>query len=225
MPKIVTTEEWQQARDELLQAEKEATRTLDALAARRRRLPMVPFDTGYAFETPSGTRSLLDLFEGREQLVAYQFMDNGPDHYCPGCTWFTDNVPSTAPALLAEQGITWVTVSNMPPLQIEAYREKMGWTLPFVSSCGTTFAEDCGAGGGFQLTVFLREGTDVYRTYSTTGRGIDRLTFVTSVLDLTVFGRKEDWEDSPDGWPQQPTFHVPTSMPSDAKPVSFGRYR
>ncbi|MGH8951616.1 MAG: DUF899 family protein [Acidimicrobiia bacterium] len=116
-PTIVTAQEWQQARDELRRAEKEATRALDVLAARRRRLPMVTFDTGYAFDTPEGTKSLLDLFEGRRQLVVYQFMDNGPDHYCPGCTWFTNNVPPTAPALLAEQGITRVTVSNMPLAQ------------------------------------------------------------------------------------------------------------
>jgi predicted dithiol-disulfide oxidoreductase (DUF899 family) len=92
-PKIVTAEEWQQARDELLVAEKEATRAIDSLAARRRRLPMVKFDTGYAFDTPGGTKSLLGLFEGRGQLVVYQFMDNGPDHYCPGCTWYSNNIP------------------------------------------------------------------------------------------------------------------------------------
>jgi predicted dithiol-disulfide oxidoreductase (DUF899 family) len=224
-PEIVTAEEWQRARDELLRAEKEATRTLDALAARRRRLPMVAFDTGYAFDTPEGTKSLLDLFEGREQLVAYQFMDNGPDHYCPGCTWFTNNVPSTAPALLAEQGITWVTVSNMPLAQIEKYWTRMGWTLPFVSSRGTTFARDSGAGEGFQLSVFLRDGANVYRTYATTGRGIDRLAFVTGLLDLTVFGRQEEWEDSPPGWPQQPTARVPNTMPLRGEAVSFGRFR
>jgi predicted dithiol-disulfide oxidoreductase (DUF899 family) len=160
MPEIVSVEEWQRARDELLRAEKEATRALDALAARRRRLPMVAFDTGYAFDTPEGTKSLLDLFEGREQLIAYQFMDNGPDHYCPGCTWFTNNVPSTAPAL-----------------------------------------------------------------HATTGRGIDRLTFVTSLLDLTVFGRQEEWEDSPPGRPQRPTARIPNTMPIRGEAVSFGRFR
>jgi predicted dithiol-disulfide oxidoreductase (DUF899 family) len=205
-PKIVPVEEWQQARDELLKAEKEATRTLDALAARRRRLPMVKFTNGYAFDTPDGTKTLLDLFEGRGQLVVYQFMDNGPDHYCPGCTWFTNNVPSTAPALLADRGITWVTVSNMPLAQIEAYKARMGWTVPFVSSHGTSFADDCGAGGGFMLSVFLRDGEDVYRTYGTTSRGVDRLVFVNSILDLTPYGRQEEWEDSPPGWPQHPTY-------------------
>jgi predicted dithiol-disulfide oxidoreductase (DUF899 family) len=205
-PEIVSAQEWQLARDELLKAEKEATRTLDALAARRRRLPMVRFDNGYGFDTPTGTRTLLDLFEGRQQLVVYQFMDNGPDDYCPGCTWFTNNVPATGLAGLAGRGVSWATVSDMPLAQIEAYKARMGWTLPFVSSRGTTFAQDCGAGRGFMLSVFLRDGEDVYRTYSTTSRGVDRLVFTNSILDLVPYGRQEDWEDSPPGWPQHPTY-------------------
>jgi predicted dithiol-disulfide oxidoreductase (DUF899 family) len=205
-PKVVSAAEWQQARDELLTAEKEATRALDAIAARRRRLPMVKLANDYVFETPSGKKTLLDLFDGREQLVVYQFMDLGPDNYCPGCTWFTNNVPVTALAALADRGVTWVTVSNMPLEQIEAYKARMGWTLPFVSSRGTSFADDCGAGPGFLLSVFLRDGDDVYRTYSTTARGVDRLVFANSILDLTPYGRQEDWEDSPPGWPQHPTY-------------------
>ena len=203
-PQIVTADEWQQARDELLKAEKEATRSLDALAARRRRLPMVKFDTGYAFDTPTGPKTLIDLFEGRGQLAVYQFMDNGPDNYCPGCTNFTNNVAHLTG--LADSGVSWVTVSNMPLAQIEAYKARMGWTMPFVSSHGTTFAADCGSDGGFRLSVFLRDGTDAYLTYSTTARGVDRLMFVTNMLDLMPYGRQEDWEDSPPGWPQQPTY-------------------
>ena len=91
-PPVVSAEEWQHQRDELLRAEKEATRTLDALAARRRRLPMVRFDNGYVFDAPEGPKTLLDLFDGRQQLVVYQFMDNGPEAFCPGCTHFTNNV-------------------------------------------------------------------------------------------------------------------------------------
>ncbi|MGC5020571.1 DUF899 domain-containing protein [Micromonospora sp. DT47] len=205
-PPIVAADEWQQARDELLKAEKEATRALDALAARRRRLPMVRFDNVYAFASPTGTRTLLDLFEGRDELVVYQFMDVGPDAFCPGCTAFTDNVPAGGLAALAANGVSWATVSNMPLAQIEAYKARKGWTLPFVSSHGTSFTEDCGAGRGFLLSVFLRDGDEVYRTYSTTARGVDRLLFVNSVLDLTPYGRQEDWEDSPPGWPQRPTY-------------------
>jgi predicted dithiol-disulfide oxidoreductase (DUF899 family) len=204
-PKIVSADEWQRERDELLQAEKEATRALDAIAARRRRLPMVRFDTTkYEFDTPAGSRSLLDLFEGRNQLVVYQFMDKGPDEYCPGCTNFTNNVGNLAD--LEGVGVSWVTVSNMPLAQIEAYKARMGWTLPFVSSNGTTFADDCGAGRGFMLSVFLRVSDEAYRTYCTTARGVDRILFDYNILDLTPYGRQEDWEDSPPGWPQHPTY-------------------
>ena len=205
MPEIVSAEKWQQDRDELLKAEKEATRALDALAARRRRLPMVKFDTSrYVFGTSAGQKTLPDLFAGQQQLVVYQFMDNGPDDYCPGCTHFTSNVVDLA--ALADNGVSWATVSNMPLAQIEAYKARMGWTVPFVSSRGTSFSADCGAGGGFMLSVFLRDGTDVYRTYSTTARGVDRLLFVNNILDLAPYGRQEDWEDSPPGWPQHPTY-------------------
>ena len=205
-PTVVSPQEWNEARAELLVAEKGATRVLDALAARRRRLPVVKFSADYKFETPSGGKSLLDLFDGRDQLVVYQFMDNGPHDYCPGCTWFTDSVPSTGLGRLAEAGVSWTTVSNMPLAQIEAYKAERGWTLACVSSRGTTFADDCGAGGGFMLSAFLRDGNDVYRTYNTTSRGVDRLVFVNNILDITVYGRQQDWEDSPPGWPQHPTY-------------------
>jgi predicted dithiol-disulfide oxidoreductase (DUF899 family) len=133
-------------------------------------------------------------------------MDNGPDDYCPGCTWFTNNIPTAGLAALADRGIAWSNVSDMPLAQIEAYKARMGWTLPFVSSRGTSFADDCGAGGGFMLTVFLRDGADVFRTWSTTARGVDRLVFANNIQDLSVYGRQEDWEDSPPGWPQHPTY-------------------
>jgi predicted dithiol-disulfide oxidoreductase (DUF899 family) len=205
-PEIVSAEQWHAARVDLLSAEKELTRALDRQAALRRRLPMVKVTQDYVFETPSGDKSLLELFEGRAQLVVYQFMDNGPDAYCPGCTHFTDNVPITALPPLGETGVTWVTASNMPLAQIEAYKERRGWTLPFVSSHRTSFAKDCGSEHGFMLTVFLRDGTDIYRTYNTTARGVDRLLFTNNILDLTPYGRQEDWEDSPPGWPQHPTY-------------------
>jgi predicted dithiol-disulfide oxidoreductase (DUF899 family) len=204
-PRIVSRDEWDAERAELLKAEKEATRATDAVAARRRRLPMVRFGE-YTFDAPAGPATLADLFEGRDQLAVYQFMDNGPDHFCPGCTAFTNNVPAHGRAMLAERGISWATVSNMPLAQIEGYKAKMGWTMPFVSSHGTTFADDCDAGGGFMLSMFVRDGTDVYRTYGTTQRGVDRLLFTNNISDLSVYGRQEDWEDSPDGWPQHPTY-------------------
>jgi len=202
-PMIVSAGEWQQARDALLNAEKEATRALDALAARRRRLPMVKFGS-YMFHTPTGPQTLADLFEGRVQLAVYQFMDLGPDKFCPACTGSMNSV--TGLDELTEAGVTWAVVSNMPLAQIEPYKAKMGWTFPFVSSHGTSFSDDCGAGIGFVLSVFLRDGTDVYRTYSTAARGVDRLFFPQNILDLCPYGRQEDWEDSPPGWPQHPTY-------------------
>lgn len=204
MPDVVPAEKWQQERDDLLRAEKEATRALDALAAKRRRLPMVEFDASkYEFAGPDGPVTLLDLFDGRDQLAVYQFMDNGPGEFCPGCTHFTNNVADLDG--LADTGVSWATVSNMPLAQIEEYKARMGWTMPFVSSRGTTFAADCGA-DYFMLSAFLRDGEKVYRTYSTTARGVDRLLFANNIADLMPYGRQEDWEDSPPGWPQHPTY-------------------
>ncbi len=143
MPNVVSAETWQEDRDELLKLEKEATRALDALAARRRRLPMVKFDNSrYVFDTSAGANTLVDLFAGRRQLVVYQFMDNGPNEYCPGCTHFTNNVVDL-PALVTAD-VSWATVSNLPLDQIEGYKARMGWTMPFVSSHGTTFADEWG---------------------------------------------------------------------------------
>jgi predicted dithiol-disulfide oxidoreductase (DUF899 family) len=202
MPEIVSAEEWQGQRDALLKIEKESTRAIDKIAAQRRRLPMVRFDNDkYVFDTPDGPKHLVDLFDGKSQLVVYQFMDRGPDEYCPGCTHLTNNV--TDLGTLADVDMAWVTVSNMPLAQIEAYKAKMGWTMPFVSSHGTNFADDCGAGAGFMLTVFLRDGDDVYRTYNTNGRGVDRVMFTHNIIDLAPYGRQEAWEDSPPGWPKQ----------------------
>jgi predicted dithiol-disulfide oxidoreductase (DUF899 family) len=203
-PDVVSAEEWQAARTELLKAEKDATRALDALAARRRRLPMVKFSNDYRFDSPTGPMTLIDLFDDREQLVVYQFMDVGPDGFCPGCTALTKNVTDLDD--LAANGVSWATISNMPLAQIEAYRSQMGWILPFVSSHGTSFSTDTGAGELFMLSAFLRDGGDVYRTYSTTARGLDRVMFINNILDLCPYGRQEDWEDSPAGWPQHPTY-------------------
>lgn len=204
LPPVVSAEEWQQARADLLAEEKELTRAADRLAAKRRRLPAVRFDTAYTFDGPDGPRTLLDLFEGRRQLAVYQFMDVGPDSFCPGCTGFTNNVVDLG--TLAREGIAWATVSDMPVEQMQRYWAERGWDVPFYSSHGTTFSADCGGGGGFLLSLFLRDGDDVYRTYTTGQRGVDRLLFVNNMLDLAVYGRQEDWEGSPEGWPQQPTY-------------------
>ena len=192
-------------RDALLVAEKEATRRLDAIAARRRRLPMVRFDNEqYHFETVDGPKRLLDFFDGRQQLAIYQFMDNGPEDFCPGCTHFTNNVADLS--ALADNGVSWRTVSNMPLEQMTRYWTSQGWSVPFASSHGTSFADDCGAGRGFALNLFFTHDGEVFRTYATTARGVDRLLFVNNILDLAPYGRQEEWEDSPQGWPQHPTY-------------------
>jgi predicted dithiol-disulfide oxidoreductase (DUF899 family) len=204
-PEVVSAQEWQRERDELLAEEKQATRLVDRLAARRRRLPMVRFDNDkYTFDTQAGPRRLLDFFGDQQQLAVYQFMDVGPDAFCPGCTHFTDNV--TDLVALAENGVAWITVSNMPLEQLEGYAARKNWTVPLASSRGTEFAADCGSDGGFMLTMFMTDGTDVYRTYNTTSRGVDRVLFVNNMLDLAPYGRQEAWEDSPQGWPQHPTY-------------------
>jgi len=203
LPAVVSPEEWEQARAELLAAEKAATRVQDQLAAQRRRLPMVRFGE-YTFESPTGPVTLRELFGDQQQLALYQFMNVGPKRFCPGCTAFTRNVPDLSG--LANRGVAWATVSDMPLAQMSGYWERMGWSVPYASSAGTTFSADCGAGGGFVLNVFLRDGDTVYRTYSTYSRGVDRLLFENNILDLAPYGRQEEWEDSPAGWPQHPTY-------------------
>lgn len=204
LPPIVAPEQWQAARDVLLEKEKAATRALDELAAERRRLPLVRFDGDYRFAGPDGEARLVDLFDGRRQLIVYQFMDRGPDEYCFGCAAVIDNVGNLAH--LHARDTTFVAVSDMPLPQIASFWQRMGWTVPFYSSRGSTFRADCGVGGGFGYSVFLRDGDDVYRSYFTTGRGADRLRFDFSLLDLTPLGRQEEWEDSPAGYPQTPPY-------------------
>lgn len=204
LPPVVTPEHWQAARDELLVKEKAATRALDELAAQRRRLPMTRFQTDYVFNGPDGDVGLIALFEGRRQLVVYQMMDNGPDAYCSGCATFADNVGHLAH--LNARDTTFAVVSDMPMSQLSKYWRRMGWTMPMYSSHGSIFSADCGTGEGFGLSVFLRDRSDVYRTYFTTARGVDRLLFQNNILDLTPFGRQEDWEDSPQGRPQTPPY-------------------
>ncbi|TBL77835.1 DUF899 domain-containing protein [Paenibacillus thalictri] len=205
MPQVVTPAEWQAAREKLLVKEKELTRALDALAAERHRLPMVQFGQDYVFEGPQGTAGLLDLFDGRRQLIVYHFMmAPGSEHRCPGCSSFVDNIGHLAH--LHARDTTFVLVSPAPFSQIEPFKRRMGWTVPWFSSNGNTFNNDCGSGGGFGLSVFLRERDCVFRTYFTTRRGADRIRADFNLLDLTAYGRQEHWEDSPEGWPQTPPY-------------------
>jgi predicted dithiol-disulfide oxidoreductase (DUF899 family) len=202
---VVTPEEWQQARDALLVKEKRATRALDALAAERRRLPVVEFSAGYGFDGPHGSVDLLGLFAGRRQLVVYHFMfEPGDEHVCAGCSAVADSVGPLAH--LHARDTSFALTSIAPPAELEAFKARMGWTVPWYSCRDRRFNEDCGTGTGFGLSVFLRDGERVFRSYFTSGRGVDRLRFDLNVLDHTPLGRQETWEDSPAGWPQTPAY-------------------
>jgi predicted dithiol-disulfide oxidoreductase (DUF899 family) len=201
LPKIVERAEWLKARQELLVKEKQLTHALDALAAERRRLPMVRFSKDYVFEGPTGKASLLDLFDGRRQLVVYHFMWLGAPKYCPGCSSFVDNIGHLAH--LHARDTSLVLVSDGPLAEIAPYKKRMGWTVPWFSAQGSDFNSACGViDGSFGLSIFLHAGDSVFQTYFTTARGVDRLRFDFNLLDLTPLGRQETWEDSPDGWPQ-----------------------
>jgi predicted dithiol-disulfide oxidoreductase (DUF899 family) len=206
-PQVVSPEEWQAARDALLVKEKELTHALDRLAAQRRRLPMVRLDKPYRFVAPDGTGAgLTDLFDGHRQLVTYHFMlEPGRDRLCTGCSTFTDNLAEHAQAHLGARDTRLILMARAPQEEIEPIRRRMGWTVPWYSSHGSGFNDDLQLGGGFALSVLLRDGDEVFRTYQTTGRGVDRLRLDFNLLDLTPFGRQEAWEDSPAGWPQTPT--------------------
>ena len=183
LPRVVSPAEWDSAHAALLVKEKQATRARDALAAQRRRLPMVRIEKRYTFEGSDGEVSLLDLFDSRRQLIVYHHMlQPGDADPCSGCSM--------------------VVVSRAPSTEIEAFKKRMGWTIPWYSSAGGAFDADFGVTMGFGLNVFLRDGGDVFRTYFASGRGVEALGSSWSFLDLTPLGRQEDWEDSPEGWPQ-----------------------
>ena len=212
-PQVVSPTEWQAARDKLLIKEKQATRARDALAAERRRLPMVRIDKDYVFDGPDGKASLLDLFDGRRQLIVYHFMfapgvDGWPTAGCPGCSQFVDNLGHLAH--LHARDASLVLVSRAPLANLQRYQARMGWRIPWFSSAGSDFNTDFGltsdAGETFGLSVFFRDGDRVLRSYFTTRRGVEALGSVWTFLDLTPLGRQEDWEDSPSGTPQTPPY-------------------
>jgi len=213
LPPVVSAAEWEEAHDALLAKEKEATRKRDALAAERRRLPMARIEKDYVFDGPQGKARLVDLFEGRGQLILYHFMF-GPnqDAGCDGCSMFIDQVGHLAH--LHARDTSFAIVSRAPIDKIEAYRKRMGWEIPWYSSFESDFNVDFGRspetpqegvyqdGESFGLSVFLRDGDEVFRTYFTTNRGVEALGSVWTLLDLTPLGRQEQWEDSPAGYPQ-----------------------
>lgn len=233
-PPIVDTDQWLTARKTLLEHEKELTKHRDRLNAERRRLPMVKLAKEYTFEGSNGSAKLTDLFDGRTQLILYHFMfapewENG----CMGCTGYVNALGDLT--MLNERNTTFALVSRAPLPKLEAYKKQKGWTIPWYSSFGSDFNYDFHVtldetiasieynyqdkaelerrngpnvmqGESHGLSVFFRLDDDVFHTYSTYARGVESLTDTYSLLDITPYGRQEDFEDSPTGWPQQPTY-------------------
>jgi len=234
MPPVATREEWLAARKSLLAQEKELTRHKDRVNAMRRRLPMVKVEKDYEFDTPEGKKRLIDLFEGKRQLIVYHFMF-GPDWEkgCSGCTGYVDEIGDQS--LLAKRDTAFWLVSRAPLAKLEAYRKEKGWNHKWASSFGSDFNYDYHVtldpkvrpveynyltkaeieerglsylveGEQHGTSVFFRDGDDVYHTYSNYARGTEGTTDTYGLLDLTPYGRQESFEDSPEGWPQHPTY-------------------
>lgn len=207
-PTIVSPHEWDVAREELLVEEKQLTRARDALAAQRRRMPMVAVEKEYSFEGPEGTMSLLDLFDGRRQLVLYRFffepgVSGWPERGCTGCSLVADQVSHVAH--MNARDVTVAFVSRAPQESIARLQAEMGWEIPWFTT-GGEFPKDFGVEEWHGTNVFLRDGDRIFRTYFINSRGDEAMGTVWSFLDLVPFGRQEEWEDSPDGYPQSETY-------------------
>lgn len=204
LPPVVERATFRAALDELRVREKAHTREGDAIAAARRRLPMVEVDGTVTLTGPQGQCSLLDAFEGRRQLVAYYFMwhpGQPAAGQCEGCTWVTSQIGELS--YLHSRGITFAILCQGPYEESRRYRDFMGWNLPWYSAQGSL--EELLVGrqvGLFHLVCYLRHQERVFETYWTTRRGAEVLDYSYALMDLTVYGRQEPWEDSPTGWPQ-----------------------
>jgi predicted dithiol-disulfide oxidoreductase (DUF899 family) len=206
MPPIVDHATWRQELDELRVREKAATKELDAIAAQRRRLPMVRMPE-YTLTGADGPVRLSDIFDGRSQLIVYNHMwEPGAEWQCGGCTSLTSSF--TRLGILDNYDARFVIVTQGPIKDALAYAERVGNTMTWFSTADSPFGADVDApaGGGFAVNVFLRDGETVYRTWHTSGRGVEQLTYTFPLIDLLPFGRQEDWQDSPEGWPRSPAY-------------------
>ena len=199
-PPVVDLATWEAARDELLLREKARTHEGDAIAAARRRLPMVEFDPAVEVVGANGAVPFLDLFQGREELVVYKHMwHDGAPHQgqCEGCTltaWHLNNA-----AYLNARGVSFAVVTTGAWDEVAPFVDFMGYTQPWYSVRG--LGEPVGGAMG-TLAVFLREGDRTFLTYATTGRGVEGALGIFGLLDMTPYGRREAWQDSPEGWPE-----------------------
>ena len=205
---IVSPKEWEAARKALLIREKELTRARDALAAERRRMPIMAVDREYAFEGPDGPASLLDLFEGRRQLIVYRFffepgVAGWPDRGCGGCSFLADQVAHLAH--LNARDTTLAFVSRAPQPDIERWKARMDWKMPWYTLTDD-FDADFGVDEWHGTNAFSRDGERIFRTYLVNSRGDEAMGSTWSYLDLTALGGQEEWEDSPEGYPQTPPY-------------------
>jgi predicted dithiol-disulfide oxidoreductase (DUF899 family) len=205
---VVSPQEWAAARAELLVEEKKLTRARDALAAKRRRMPRLAVQKDYRFEGPHGPVTLLDLFDGRRQLIVYRFffepgVDGWPEHGCRGCSFMADQVAHLAH--LNARDTTFVNVSRAPQADIERWKARMGWEIPWYTITDD-FDADFDVGEWHGTNAFLRAGDEIFRTYFVNSRGDEALGTTWSYLDITALGRQEKWEDSPDGYPRTPAY-------------------
>ena len=209
IPKVVSPNEWEAARQELLVKEKELTRARDALAAKRRRMPWVAVEKDYRFDGPKGKVNLLDLFEGRRQLIVYRAffepaVHGWPEHACIGCSMLADQVAH--PAHLNARDTTLVFASRAPRKNIERLKARMGWELIPWYTITDDFDKDFGVDEWHGTNAFIRNGDKVFRTYFINSRGDEHMGSTWSYLDITALGRQEKWEDSPKGYPQTPPY-------------------
>jgi predicted dithiol-disulfide oxidoreductase (DUF899 family) len=211
--------------DKLRAREKAHTREGDALAAARRRLPMVEVAADAALTGPEGPVSLLAAFEGRRQLIAYYFMwhpGRPAAEQCEGCTWVTTQVAELS--YLHSRDITYAVICQGPYDESTRYRDFMGWDMPWYSATESLGTLLTGRQVGlFHLVCYLRDGDRVFETYWTKRRGAEAMDYSYALMDLTVYGRQEAWEDSPPGWPQQCTITrtdsgAPSWAPASAWP-------
>lgn len=207
-PAIVSPQDWDAARLQLLVTEKAHTRARDALAAERRRMPWMEVDKAYSFEGIAGPISLLDMFEGRRQLIVYRaFFEPGvhgwPDHACRGCSFGADQVSHLAH--LNARDVTLAYVSRAPQPDIARLKAKMGWDMPW-HTITDSFDADFGVDEWHGHNVFFRRGDQIFRTYFINNRGDEAMGTTWSYLDLSPLGRQEAWEDSPEGYPQTPPY-------------------
>jgi predicted dithiol-disulfide oxidoreductase (DUF899 family) len=203
---VVSPQQWEAAWQELLVKEKELMHARDALAAERRRMPWMAVERKYEFNGPKGKASLLDLFDGRRQLIVYRaFFEPGvvgwPEHACVGCSMMADHVANSL-AHLNARDTTLVFASRAPQADIARLKKRMGWEhIPWFT-IASDFDKDFGVDEWHGHNAFIRDGDRVFRTYLINGRGDEAMGTTWSYLDMTALGRQEKWEDSPEGYPQ-----------------------